>query len=355
MARARIGIIGLGMIGKTHLGAFQKTENAEVVAISDPTPAAREFAEGQGLKAYADYEKMLDTEKLDGVVVGTPNAEHVPVGIACIERGVAPLVEKPIAESLEAGRRLCEAGEAKNVPILVGHHRRHNPVVQAVRKGIADGLIGKPAIATVMYTMLKPNSYFDIGWRKETSAGGPILINLIHEIDLIRFVFGEIESLQASSANAVRGFEVEDTAGVLMRFRGGALGTISLSDTAASPYTWDLASGEFDLMTFKTGQMNRQKVSSHVFSGTEGTLTLPDLRYFSYRGEGEAGWLKDLTEETLKVEPFSSYRLQAAHFARVALREEAPLVSGRDGLRTLEATLAVKTASASGQAVQLGA
>lgn len=355
MARARIGIIGLGVIGKSHLSVLQETENADVVAISDPTQAARDHAADRNVKAYDDYRTMIETERLDGVVVATPNDQHVPVALDCISRDIAVLVEKPIAESVEAARRLCEAAEAKNIPILVGHHRRHNPAVRAVRKAIADGVIGKPAIATVIYTQLKPDSYFNLGWRRDKASGGPILINLIHEIDLIRFVFGEIESLQASTSSAVRGFPVEDTAGVLLRFRNGALGTISLSDTAASPFSWDLTSGEFDQMAGTTDKLKRQQVSSHIFAGSEGSLTLPDVRHFSYRGDTEPGWLSELSEDRLALTPESAYRRQARHFAAVSLREEEPVINGRDGLRTLEATLAVKAASESGGTVRLSA
>ncbi|MGO4283166.1 Gfo/Idh/MocA family protein [Bosea sp. TAB14] len=355
MARARIGIIGLGTIGKTHLAVLQETDNAEVVAISDPTPAARDHAASRNVKAYDDHRTMIEAERLDGVVIATPNDQHVPMALDCIARDIAVLVEKPIAESVEAARRLCDAAEAKNVPVLVGHHRRHNPAVRAVRQAIADGLIGKPAIATVIYTQLKPESYFNLGWRRDTASGGPILINLIHEIDLIRYVFGEIDSLQALSSSTVRGFPVEDTAAVLLRFRNGALGTISLSDTAASPFSWDLASGEFDQMSDTADKLKRQKVSSHVFAGSEGSLTLPDVRHFSYRGAGEPGWLSELSEDKLAISAESSYRRQARHFAAVSLREEEPIISGRDGLRTLEATLAVKTASESGSTVRLPA
>ena len=353
MASARIGIIGLGTIGKAHLGVLLEASNARAVAAADPSPAAREHAQAFGVTAYADYRAMIDRETLDGAVIAVPNAEHVPAGLACIERGIAPLVEKPIADTVEAARRLCEAAEAGGVPILVGHHRRHNAAVRRAREAIAEGLIGRPSIATVMYTQLKPDSYFSVGWRREAAAGGPVLINLIHEIDLVRFVCGEIASLQAVSSNAMRGFAVEDTAAVLLRFRNGALGTIGLSDAAATPFSWDLASGEFDLMCGTTDRLKRQQVDSHVFAGTEGAVTLPTLRHFSYCGAGEPGWLSDLTEGSLAIRPVNPYQVQIEHFARVALREEEPLVSGRDGMRTLAATLAVKQAAATGMAVRL--
>jgi predicted dehydrogenase len=206
-----------------------------------------------------------------------------------------------------------------------------------------------------MYTQLKPDSYFMLDWRKQPASGGPVLINLIHEIDLARFVFGEIECLQAMSANAVRGFAVEDTASVVLRFRNGALGTISVSDTAATPFTWDLTSGEFDLMTNTTGKIKRPRAHSHVFAGNKGSVTLPTLEHYYYSGRTEPGWLSDLEQETLAVGPVNAYVEQARHFAAVARRETAPLVSGRDGLRTLEATLAVRDAAASGRTVSFAA
>jgi predicted dehydrogenase len=352
VAAVRIGIIGLGTIGKAHWKVIRESTHTTLVAVADPTASALEFAHAAGVPAYANYREMLEQESLDGVVVAVPNAEHVPVALACIGRGIAVLVEKPVADVVEAARVMCKEAEARDVPLLVGHHRRHNTVIQRVRQAIRDGLIGRPVTATVMYNQLKPMSYFDLGWRRQI-GGGPILINLIHEIDLIRFMFGEIHSLQALSSNAVRGFEVEDTAAVLLRFQSGAIGTISVSDTAVSPFSWDLASGEFDLMLETSGQMKRQKVSTHVFAGTEGAVTLPTLDYYNYSGVVEPGWRSDLSAEVLTAESADTYLRQIEQFARVIRREEAPLVSGLDGTRTLQATLAVKEAAATGQTIIL--
>jgi predicted dehydrogenase len=333
VASVRIGIIGLGTIGKTHWRVVGESPQTTLTAVADPTPSALDLARAARIRAYADYREMLKNETLDGVIVAVPNAEHVPVALACIERDVAVLVEKPVADLVEAARVMCKAAEARDVPVLVGHHRRHNTAVQRVRQAICDGLIGRPVTATVMYNQLKSASYFDLEWRRKV-GGGPILINLIHEIDLIRFMFGEIHSLQAVSSNAVRGFEVEDTAAVLLRFHSGAIGTISVSDTAVSPFSWDLASGELDLMLGTSDQMKRQKVSSHVFAGTEGSLTLPTLHYYNYREVAESGWRSDLNAEVLVAKSADTYLRQIEHFARVIRREEAPLVSSLDGVRS---------------------
>ncbi|MFX6226176.1 Gfo/Idh/MocA family oxidoreductase, partial [Acinetobacter baumannii] len=82
--------------------------------------------------------------------------------------------------------------------------------------------------------------YFELDWRRR-AGGGPVLINLIHEIDLIRFVCGEIEAVLAVTSNTVRGFEVEDGAAVILRLVGGALVTVNVSDTAAAPWSWDMS------------------------------------------------------------------------------------------------------------------
>jgi predicted dehydrogenase len=354
MAPVRLGLIGLGMMGKAHLKVIQASSDVVAVAATDPTPAARAYAEANGLMAYERYEAMLDREKLDGVIVASPNAEHVPTGLACIARGIAVLIEKPLSETLQGATALCAASEAKGVPILVGHHRRHNPLVQRVRQAVAEGLIGRPSMVQISSLFLKPASYFDLAWRKEPGAGGTILINLIHEIDLVRFIFGEIETLQAMTSSAIRGNPVEDTVAVALRFTNGALGTISLSDTAATPYSWDLSSGEFGQMTNTTQTIPRQKVVSHVFAGTEGSVTLPTLTYFNYRGDTEPGWLSVLKDSTLTpASALDSYTAQLAHFAKVARREAEPLVSGRDGLGTIAATLAAKHSGATGAVIKL--
>lgn len=120
MASVRIGIVGLGTIGKAHWKVIRESSETTLVAISDPTPSALEFARAENVPAYADYRDMLEKEKLDGVVVAVPNAQHVPVSLACIERGIPVLVEKPVADEVEAARGMCRVAEARNVPVLVG-------------------------------------------------------------------------------------------------------------------------------------------------------------------------------------------------------------------------------------------
>ncbi|MFH1345166.1 MAG: Gfo/Idh/MocA family oxidoreductase [Pseudomonadota bacterium] len=206
-----------------------------------------------------------------------------------------------------------------------------------------SGRLGKPVSATVLSTWLKPDDYFDMTWRREP-GGGPVLINLIHDIDLLRFLFGEIESVQAVISNARRGFAVEDTSAVLCKFRNGAVGTLSVSDTAAAPWNWDLAAGEAE-------RFPRQDVNSYYLSGTDASLTLPRLEIWEYR-HGR-GWHDPLTMERTALHLGCPYVEQWRHFRAVIEGKEPPVCVAIDGLRTLEATLAVHAAAESGLPVQM--
>ncbi len=342
-SKKKIALIGAGAIGKTHVEVLQRSTDAALMALVDPSPAARLLAEAVGVPWFANYHQMLESNKPDGVIVATPNATHAEVGVCCMELGIPVLIEKPIADTLAAAQRLVDASNRSGLPLLVGHHRRHNPIMRRARALLDSGCLGKPVTATVMANFLKPDSYFDITWRRE-AGGGPVLINMIHEIDAMRFLFGEIASVQAMSSNAIRQFSVEDTAAVILRFRNGALGTISVCDTATGPWNWDLCAGE-------SAHYPRQNENSHFLSGTDGSLTLPGLDIWSYREQ--RGWHDRLTQERSTPHQGNPYEAQMRHFVAMIDGSEAPLCSASDGMRTLAATLAVHQAAASGLTIML--
>jgi len=339
-----IGVIGAGLIGKTHIERAMAQENVELVGIADPTPAAQALAASLGVPWFEHYDAMLQVAKPRGVVVATPNVTHADVAVDCLERKVAVLVEKPIADTLVNARRICAASAAHGVPALVGHQRRYNPIMRHAKSIVDAGLLGRPVSVTALCTWLKPDDYFETAWRRQ-AGGGPVLINLIHDIDLLRFLFGEIESLQAITSSKVRRFEVEDTAAVLLRFRNGALGTVSVSDATAAPWNWDLSAGEAERFP------RQDDVNSHFFSGTEGSLTLPRLELWRYHGQ--KGWHDAITMERSVPHIGCPYAEQMRHFCAVIAGNERPVCSAEDGFRTLEATLAVHTAARTGAVVRL--
>jgi predicted dehydrogenase len=330
-----VGVIGAGAIGRMHVERMLRHPDVCVAGVADPTPAGRDFAAAAGVPYFADHLEMLERCTMQAAIVATPNATHADVGIACIQRGLTVLMEKPVAESVAEGRRLCDAARGANIPLMVGHQRRHNPIIRRARALIGQGALGRIVSATGLATWLKPDSYFDMAWRRQ-AGGGPVLINLIHDIDLLRHLVGEVESVLAFTANGVRGFEVEDTAAVALRFTGGALATLSVSDAAVTPWNWDLAAGEAD-------HYAQVDVDSHFISGTEGSLTLPRLAL--WRHAGQRGWHEALTQERTMLHRADPYVEQLRHLRAVAEGREQPVCSGEDGLLTLQVALAVGRAA----------
>ena len=339
-----IALIGAGLIGRSHAAilASLAAEGVRFAGIADPAESARQLAASYGVPHYAEAGTMLDEVMPDAVIVASPNVLHAPHAHACIERGIALLLEKPLAEDFETAREIAEHAERANVPLLVGQFRRHNPVVRAAREMIRSGRLGRLVTVNASSTVLKPDPYFETEWRRQ-KGGGPILINLVHDIDALRFLCGEIETVQAMASSAVRGWPVEDTAGVLLRFASGALGTVVLSDATPSPFCWDQTAGE-------NPAFPRHDATAYWISGTEGTLEMPSLTLWRYRGQ--RGWDQPLHRETMDCERRDPLREQMLHFLRVVRREEPPLVSGRDGARTVAATIAVSRSAAAGSPIQ---
>ena len=344
-AQVRIAVIGAGLIGRTHVAVLRSADpDFALAAVADPSPAAAEEARALGYPIYAEVEEMLAREKPDGVVVAVPNQLHVKVGLACIARGIPIVVEKPVADSVAEALELVEAGERANVPILVGHHRRHNPIMRKAAEIVREGGIGTVVAATALYLSHKPKGYHDVAWRREP-GGGPVLLNAIHDIDCLRMLCGDVETVQAASSNAVRGFAVEDTAAAVLRFSSGALGTLLCSDTASTPWSWEWGSRENPSYPF-------EPENCILIAGTRGSLAVPTLTH-RWHEPGEESWHNPLTQKRVYVRTADAYHEQMRNFSRVIRGIEQPVLSGRDGAITLATTLAITRSAQDGLPVRV--
>ena len=343
MKRLRIAVIGAGIIGREHVTLLRQHPGVELVAIADVTPQGEALAAECGVAYHANYQHMLQTLPLDGAIVALPNQLHLEAGLHCIAQRVPMLMEKPITDSLPAALKLTRAAEASGVPLLVGHQRRHSPDIAAAKLSIDQGELGALVAVSGIWWMHKNERYFDAEWRKKT-GGGPLLINLIHDIDCLRFLCGEVQSVQAAVSNHVRGFEVEDTAAVILRFANGTLGTFSISDAVPSPYGWDASSGQ--ALYFP-----QQREDCYFIGGRKASLAVPSLVRWQHEGEG--CWFDPLVRHQVRVEIASAYQRQLSHFLDVIQDSAAPKVSARDGLMTLAAVHAIQRAAATGRPVEL--
>ncbi len=340
-----IAIVGAGLVGRRHLAALARVPGARLAAVVDPDPAAEAMAAAAGAPWRRDLADCLARDRPEAVILATPNHLHADQGRACVAAGVAVLVEKPIAEASGPARALVEAAEAAGVPLMVGHHRRHNPLVAAIKARIEAGEIGAVRAVNALCWLMKPADYFAAAWRTGPGAG-PVFINLIHDIDLMRHFAGEVIRVQAMESRAARGHAVEDAAAAVLGFASGALGTVSVSDAIVAPWSWELTAAENPAYP-ATGQ------TAYHIGGALGSIDVPAGAL--WRNPATPGWWEPMDRRAFPVARADPLERQIAQLAEVARGRAAPLVSGRDGLRTLLVIEALKAAAASGAATLVAA
>ena len=307
---------------------------------------AEGYARENSFAYFGDSEALLDTTKPDGVIIANPNALHRATALICIARKIPAIVEKPIADTLADAYAIVEAAANAKVPVLTGHHRRHNPIMQAARDFVASGALGKIVAVSGSWLHCKPDDYFDVAWRRE-AGGGPILINAIHDIDCLRMIGGEIETVQATASSKLRGYPVEDTAAAVLTFANGALGTFIVSDATPGPWNWEATSRESAITPSEVE-------NCFIIAGTRGSLSIPQLQYWSY-DKPDGAWADPLIRRTLPIHHADPYPLQLHHFARVIRGEEKPVIDAAEGARTLAATLAIAESAKTGRPVEVAA
>ena len=329
----KIAVIGAGLIGHRHIQYIIDEPRCRLVGVIDPDIRANALAEKARVAYYADITPFLDETDAEAVIIATPNDTHVAIGKQCAQAGLHMLVEKPIADDPAGAHDLIATARKAEVKLLVGQHRRFNPYIEATKDVLDRGELGTIAGVSVLWTALKPPSYFEAAWRRNP-GGGLILINLIHDVDNLRYLFGEVTRVYAETSNAIRRFAVEDTAVITLRFQSGVLGTAILSDAVASPYNFESATGENPLL-HSAGQ------DCYRIFGTRASLSFPDMTLWRYIGEGEQGWSVPITGERINVETTVPIQRQLRHFCDVIRHDAIPRCSGEEGLKSLEVTLSV--------------
>ena len=339
-----LAIVGLGLVGRRHAEAIDIAEGIDLCAVVDPDDSARDAAAARSVPCFGNLEEMIAAKKPDGIILSTPTALHAADGMKCIDAGIPVLIEKPITDDLCAAEALVEHSEACGVPVMVGHHRRFNPIIQSAKAALVEGRIGDIRAVEIKCWFYKPDTYFNMApWRKLKGAG-PISVNLVHDIDLLRHLCGEIVQVQAQMTPASRGYDNEDVAAALFKFDNGIVGAATVSDSIVAPWSWECTSQEYPIYPF-TGQ------SAYHIGGSHGALSVPDLTLWHH--DGARDWWSPLSTTKLLPEPSDPLVNQIKHFAAVIKCEAEPLVSGREGLCTLAVIDAIQRAARTGETIQL--
>lgn len=344
----RIVIVGTGLIGPRHARSVSGCSGARLVCLVDPRAETQAVADEFQVPLYSSVEHMLQhSEYPDAAIVCTPNHTHVSISIALLKAGIHVLVEKPISTGIASGRELLQVANESGKHLLVGHHRRFNPYVLAAKRSLPS--IGRPIAVSGHWVTFKPPSYFEapFSWRASAEqGGGPILINLIHDVDILQYLLGPIVRVHAEKSITQReGHAVEEGAAILLRFASGVVGTFILSDALPSTHTFESATGE--------NPMIAQHVGSDFYRifGSEGTLSVGDMRLERY--SGEKSWSSQMTIEDVQVGDEVPFDHQVRNLVAVVRGSEKAMCTGEDGLSALLVCDAVKRAMESGQAVEI--
>lgn len=340
----RLAVVGYGLVGRRHAKAISEASDATLAAIVEPNTDMRDEVTVSGASWFPDLESLFSYGGINGVVLATPTLLHAEHALLCIENKCPVLIEKPIAVTSTEATTIVSAATAANVPVLVGHHRRYNTIARAVKDKIEAGIIGDIRAVTANCWLYKPDQYFDKSpWRKRKGAG-PISVNLVHDIDLLRYFCGEVETVQAQACPSIRGYENEDVAAAILRFQSGAIATVTVSDSVAAPWSWEMTASENPVYP-STSE------SCYLLGGSKGSISIPDLRVWSH--EGEPDWWRPINVDTISVNQIDPLTAQMQHFANVIREVETPLVSGLEGLRTLQVIEAIQKAAELGQTVEV--
>jgi predicted dehydrogenase len=345
--KTRIAVTGAGYIGRDHIASIATNPKLELASIVDPSPAARAVADEHHVTLYPDLSTMIAADRPDGVVVATPNPLHKDHAETCIAAGLPLLLEKPVTDRLDTSEKLYRFAQEHDATVLIGHHRVHSPIMRLAREVVDSGQLGDLVCVSGSALFYKPDEYYEQApWRKEKGAG-PILLNMTHEIQNLRLLCGEITNVEARTSNATRGFDIEDTAALVLTFASGVLGTFLVSDTVASPRSWEQTSHENPQYT------TYETEDCYHLAGTMGSLSVPTMKIHSYARPEDRSWWKPFEESTAELHRQDPVALEDDHFGAVVRGEATPACTIRDGLMNMRVVEAIHESAATGRSVDV--
>lgn len=232
--KIRFAIIGCGRIAPKHAESIVALPEAELVAVCDIVPElAQAFADKYGAAPYTDYQEMLKRQDIDVVAIATPSGIHAEIGIAAAEAGKHVLVEKPMAMTLKTADALIAACRKAGVKLGVIHQNRFNASIKLLRKALTDGRFGRLTHGQASVRWNRNDNYYkQAPWRGTKLQDGGVLMNQsIHNIDLLQWTFGPVESVFGYTETFMRKIEMEDMGAAVIKFKNGAIGIIEAAST----------------------------------------------------------------------------------------------------------------------------
>jgi predicted dehydrogenase len=326
----RLAVVGAGGVALSkHIPAILRLrtiwEPLELVAVTrrDET-VGRHIEKMYGCRWYSDTAAMIRREKPDGVILCGPDALHVEHGLACVEAGIPALIEKPISRSLSDARRLCRAADERGVPIMTVSNKRYSPPYRRARRYVAEGPVADPAMFVGKFNL--GYDYVDL-FEQGT----------IHLFDLTRFFMGDVRTVHALAVNKYhrnRDKYPLDNAVLALEFASGSVGTLYTSSSALSLKPWERV----------------EVYGNKAWLAVEDQCEL--LLYDSEEGPAKS-WRPVVPNTLIFDEEFGGFMGLIENFCQVIRKAEPPGVTGWDGCKALEISIAALQSWKEGRTVTL--
>lgn len=234
--KIRFGILGCGMIADFHAAAIGALENAQLVGVADAScKKAEQFADKYAVKAYTDYEDMLQDACIDAVCICTPNGYHAENAITALQAKKHVVLEKPMAIHTADAQRIIKACKENDRLLTVVSQLRFSEDVGRVKQLLAENAFGKLVFCNLSMKYWRDPAYYAAGVWKGTKAldgGGALMNQGIHGVDLLLYIAGDAKVLGAKTQTVFHDIEVEDTAVAMLEFENGCVGTLEASTCA---------------------------------------------------------------------------------------------------------------------------
>lgn len=342
----KYGLIGCGRISPNHIAAALDNE-LEIVSICDINAQnmddlLKKFnLEDCNIKKYENYEEMISKENLELVAISTESGLHAKIALACIEKGINCIIEKPIAMNMKDARAICKAAKEHDVVVCANHQNRFNKSIQKIREAVEEGKFGKLMHGTAHIRWNRNESYYaQAPWRGTWAQDGGCLMNqCIHNIDLLRWMMGdEVDEVMAYTDNLNHDFiEAEDLGIAIVKFKNGSYGII---EGTTNVYPKNL---EETLYLFGT--------TGTVKAGGKSVNIIEEWN-FANETENPDLIKKENSEQPENVYGFGHKPLYE-NVINAINNHTKPLVDEEAGARALELVLAIYKSAAEGKPVKL--
>jgi UDP-N-acetyl-2-amino-2-deoxyglucuronate dehydrogenase len=336
-----VGIIGGGGISETHARAVSELEGLQVAAfLGANKDKVDQLSEKYGGVAFNDLNAFVSHQPMDAVIVGSPSGLHADEGIACAQRGLHVLVEKPIDVTLAKADALIRECERNNVKLAVCYQDRFAADSIRLKELIADGGLGKVILVSGRVKWYRPPEYYSNSrWRGRLSldGGGALMNQGIHTVDLLLWLLGDVKHVYAKALTALHDIESEDTLVATLEFANGAIGTL---EAATSVYP---------------GYDRRIEIS-----GTEGTIIFEHDRIISADlKKSIVGGLETKPKDTNQsssspiVSDVSGHKRIIKDFVSAIQTGQRPRCDGYEGRRSVALVAAIYESARTGKPVDL--